>query len=68
MKLKENKVVFHVDKAVIASKHDCSMQSVKQDDNLRKFPNAASITRDIELDKKLAVPFITIVSSAGWDQ
>ena len=39
-------------------KYDCSMQSVKQHDNLRKFPNAASITSGVGLDKTLAVPHL----------
>ena len=37
------------------------MQLVKQHDNLRRFPNAASITTGLQLDKVLAVPVITLV-------
>ena len=37
------------------------MQSVKQHDNLRRFPNAASITTGIRLDKILAVTVISLV-------
>ena len=37
------------------------MQSVKQYDNLRKFPNATSTTSGVGLDKTLAVPVITQV-------
>ena len=40
------------------------MQSVKQHDNLRKFPNATSITSGVELDKTMAVPVITFVLTA----
>ena len=43
------------------------MQSVKQQDNLRKFPNATSITSG-GLDKTLAVPVISFVLTAEWDQ
>ena len=65
MKIKQNKGVFHIDKGVIACQTQLMLQSVKQHDNLRKFPNAASITRGVELDKKkLAVPIITLVLSA----
>ena len=42
-------------------KHDCSMQCVKQHENLRKFLNATSITSRVRLDKLLAVPFISRV-------
>ena len=35
------------------------MQSVKQHENLRKFPNAASITSGEGLDKKISIPVIT---------
>ena len=50
-------------------KHNCSMQSVKQHDNLRKFLNATSITT-AGLDKTLAVPVIIFVHvlKAEWDQ
>ena len=44
------------------------MQSVKQQDNLQKFPNATSITSGVGLDKTLAVPVITLVLKAEWDQ
>ena len=37
------------------------MQSVKQHDNLQKFPNAASITSGVGLDRTKADPVITIV-------
>ena len=43
-------------KLLLHVKCDCSMQSVKQHDNLRKFPNAASITSGVGLDKTLAIP------------
>ena len=49
-------------------KRDCSMQSVKQHDNLRKFPNAASIASGVGLDKTLAVPVITLALKAERDQ
>ena len=55
-------------KPLLHVKRECSMQLVKQQDNLQKFPNAASITRDVGLDKKMAVPIITLVLSAEWDQ
>ena len=58
-------------KPLLHVKHDCSMQLVKQHDkfdNLRKFPNAASITSSEGLDKTLAVPVITLVLAAEWDQ
>ena len=50
-------------------KQDCSMQLVKQHDNLRKFPNATSITSG-GLDKTLADPVIIfiLVLMAEWDQ
>ena len=56
-------------KPLLHVKHDCSMQSVKQRDNLRKFPNATSITSG-GLDKTLAVPLIIFVHvlTAEWDQ
>ena len=44
------------------------LQSVKQHDNLRKFPNAASINNCVGMDKALAVPVITLVLKAEWDQ
>ena len=40
------------------------MQLVNQHDNLRRFPNAASITTGIRLDKILAVPVISLVLTA----
>ena len=45
------------------------MQSVKQHDNLQKFPNATSIISG-GLDKTLAVPVIIFVHvlTAEWDQ
>ena len=49
-------------------KHDCSMQSVKQHNNLRKFPNETSTTSGVGLDKTLAVPVIPLVLTAEWDQ
>ena len=64
MKIKQNKVVFRVIKSLLYVKHDCSMQSVKQHDNLRKFPNATSITSGVGLD----IPVITLVLTAEWDQ
>ena len=54
-------------KPLLHVKHDCSMQLLKQHDNLQKFPNAASITRG-GLDKTLAVPVIIFVLTAEWDQ
>ena len=42
-------------------KRDGSLQLVKQHDNLRSFPNAASITTGVPLDKILAVP-VTCIS------
>ena len=36
------------------------MQLVQQHDDLRMFPNAASITTGVRLDKILAVPAITL--------
>ena len=56
-------------KPLLHVKHDCSMQSVKQHDNLRKFPNATSITSG-GLDKTLAVTLIIFVHvlTAEWDQ
>ena len=47
---------------------DCSMQLVKQHENLQKFPNAASITSSEGLDKTLAVLVVTLVLAAEWDQ
>ena len=55
-------------KLLLHVKCDCSMQSVKQHDNLRKFPNAASITSGVGLDKTLAIPVITLVLIAEWGQ
>ena len=40
------------------------MQLVKQHDNLRRFPNAASITTGVQLDKILAFPVISLVLTA----
>ena len=40
------------------------MQWVKQHDNLRKFPNAASINTSVRLDKISAGPVITLVLTA----
>ena len=56
-------------KLLLHVKHKCSMQSVKQHDNLQKFPNATSITSS-GLDKTLAVPVIifVLVLTAEWDQ
>ena len=56
-------------KQLLNVKHDCSMQSVKQHDSLRKFPKATSITSG-GLDKTLAVPVIIFVHvlTAVWDQ
>ena len=54
-------------KPLLHFKRNCSMQSVKQYDNLRKFPNATSINSGVELDKTLAVPVITFVLTAEWD-
>ena len=55
-------------KMLLHVKHDCSMQLVKQHENLRKFPNAASITSSEGLDKTLAVLVVTLVLAAEWDQ
>ena len=44
------------------------MQLVKQQDNLRKFPKATSLTSGVGLDKTLAVPVTTLVLTAEWDQ
>ena len=55
-------------KPLLHVKHDCSMQSLKQHDNLQKFPNATSTTSSEGLDKTLAVPVITLVLTAEWDQ
>ena len=54
MKIKQNKVVFHVYKAHIACQTQlqyAKLQMVKQQDNLRKFPNATPITSGVGLDK-----------------
>ena len=55
-------------KSLLHFKRDCGMhsipQSVKQYDNLQKFPNAASITRGVGLDKKNWLQ----VLSDEWDQ
>ena len=40
------------------------MQSVKQHDNVRRFPNAASITTGVRLDKIMAVAVNNIVLTA----
>ena len=40
------------------------MQLVKQHDNLRRFPNAASITTCVRLDKILAVSVISLILTA----
>ena len=40
------------------------MQSVKQHDNLRRFPNAVSITTGVRLDKILVVPVNNLVLTA----
>ena len=55
-------------KPLLHVKHNCSMQSVKQHDNLGKFPNATSTTSGVGLDKTLGVPAITLVLTAEWDQ
>ena len=39
-----------------------------QHNNLQKFPNATSITSSVGLDKTLAVPVITLVLTAEWNQ
>ena len=44
------------------------LQSVKQHDNIRKFPNAISITSGEGLDKTLPVPVITFILTLEWDQ
>ena len=44
------------------------MQSVKQHDNIQKFPNAASITSGLGLDKALGVLVITLLLTAKCDQ
>ena len=54
-------------KPLLNVKDDCSMQSVKQHDNLRKFPNAKYIISG-GLDKTLAVPVIIFVLTAERDQ
>ena len=41
-------------KPLLHVKHDCNIQYVKQHDNLQKFPNAASITSSVGLDKTVA--------------
>ena len=66
MKKKKNGYLFI--KPLLHVKHYCSMQSVKQHNNLQKFPNATSITSGVGLDKILAVPVITLVLTAEWDQ
>ena len=68
MKIKQNKVVFRAIKLLLHAKHDGNMQYVKQHDNQGNFPNAASITSGVGLDKTLAVPVITLVLTAEWDQ
>ena len=55
-------------KPLLHVKHDCSMQSVKQHDNLQKFPNATSITSVEGLVKTLAVSVITFILTPEWDQ
>ena len=68
MKINITKLFFVFIKPLLHVKHDCSMQYVKQHDNLRKFPNAASITSGVGLDKALAVSVITLVLTAEWNQ
>ena len=36
----------------------CQTGSVKQQDNIQRFPNAAPITTEVQLDKILALPVI----------
>ena len=50
-------MVFHV-------KSNFRMQPVKQHDNLRRFPNAVSITTGLRLDKILTVPVISLQLTA----
>ena len=61
----EQKLFSEFLKPLMHVKHDCTMQLVKQQDNLRKFPNATSITSVVGLDKTLAVPVITLVLTAS---
>ena len=55
-------------KPLLHVKHDCSMQSVKQHDNLQKFLSTTPTTSSVGLDKTLAVPVITLVLIVEWDQ
>ena len=55
-------------KLLLHVKHDCNMQYVKQHINLGNLPNAAPITSSVGYDKTLAVPFITLVLTAEWNQ
>ena len=68
VKIKQKKVVFVFIDPLLHVKRHCSMQSVKQHYNLQKFPKAASITSSVGLDKKLAIPVITLVSKSDWDE
>ena len=64
----KTKLLSRFIKLLLHVKHDCSMQLIKQHNDLRKFPNATSTTSCLGLDKTLAVPVITLVSTAEWDQ
>ena len=55
------KQFLHVDR-------DCSMQLVKEHDKLQKFPNAASITTGVPLDKISAVTVFTLILTAELDR
>ena len=68
MILKQTKLFSVIIKPLLHVKHDCSMQLVKQHDNLRKFPNATSITSGEGLGKTLAVPVITFILTPECDQ
>ena len=68
MKIKQDKVVFHVYKAIIACQTQLQYAIGKATRYLPKFPNATSTTSGVGLDKTLAVPVITLVLTAEWDQ
>ena len=64
MKIKQNKVVFRVYKALT----DCGMQYVNNMITYESFQLQQFITSSVALDKTLAVPVITLVLTADWDQ
>ena len=62
VRIKHTKLFSVFIKPLLHVKWDCSMQSVKQHNNQRKFSKATSITSGVGSDKILTVPVITLVT------